>query len=195
MSGWGSRLITVASMVSLTAPLMAAEVHGSVDCADRCSDFVVYLEGGPSHDGSGQVVEFGQKNKIFIPHVLPLLKGSTLRVGNDDPFLHNVHARKDGETVFNFNVLFQYQTVDQVVAEAGVYQISCEPHPEMSAVLVVLDNPFFAQPDKSGRFAIPRVPPGSYELVCLDAERGRRVEKRVEIGDGPVRVDFQRGDR
>ena len=183
-------LIVLFGLGCLAEPAGAGEVRGSVDCADRCGDFVVYLEGGPSHDGAGQVVEFGQKNKVFIPHVLPLLKGSTLRVGNDDPFLHNVHARKDGETVFNFNILFQYQTVDQPITEAGVYRISCEPHPEMSAVLVALDNPFFAQPDKSGRFAIPDVPPGSYEAVRLDADRGRRVSKRVEVGDGQVRVDF-----
>ena len=190
MSGWKSSLITLTGIFCVVVPVVAGEVRGSVECADRCGDFVVYLQGGPSFDGSGRVVEFGQKNKVFIPHVLPLLKGSTLRVGNDDPFLHNVHARKDGETVFNFNILFQYQTVDQVIAEAGVYEISCEPHPEMSAVIVALDNPFFAQPDESGRFAISDVPPGSYELVRLDAERDRRVSKRVQVGDSPVIVDF-----
>ena len=172
-------------------PLTAGAIRGSVACGDRCSDFVIYLEGvAGEYDGAGEVVEFGQKNKVFIPHVLPLLAGSTLRVGNDDPFLHNVHARKDGETVFNFNVLFQYQTVDQVVAEPGVYKISCEPHPEMSAIIVALDNPFFTQPDEAGRFSIPDVPPGGYELVRLDAEKGRRRTKRVQVGAGVTRADF-----
>jgi plastocyanin len=175
----------------LAAPVGAGTIRGSVACGERCADFVVYLEGvGGSYDGAGEVVELDQKNKTFIPHVLPLLKGSILRVGNDDPFLHNVHARKGGETVFNFNVLFQYQTVDQVVAEAGVYEISCEPHPEMSAVLVALDNPFFTQPDDAGRYSIENVPPGGYELVRLDAAKERRRTKPVRVGSGVTRADF-----
>ncbi len=192
MRGWRLLLIYLVGLGWLpVAPVGAGTIRGSVACGARCADFVVYVEGvAGAYDGADEVVELGQKDKTFIPHVLPLLEGSTLRVGNDDPFLHNVHARKDGETAFNFNVLFQYQTVDQVIAEAGVYEISCEPHPEMSAVLVVLDNPFFTQPDEAGRYSIPDVPPGGYELVRLDAETGRRRTKPVRVGTGVTRADF-----
>lgn len=192
MGEWRSLLIALSGLSWLSvAPLVGAEIQGSVRCGDRCADFVVYLDGvGGSYDGGGRVVEFGQKNKVFIPHVLPLLNGSTLRVGNDDPFLHNVHARKDGRTVFNFNILFQYQTVDQIITEAGIYRVSCEPHPEMSAVIVVLDNPFFTQPDEAGRFEIADAPPGAYEVVSLDAERGRRRSRRVTVAQARVTVGF-----
>lgn len=191
MRGWRSILIACAGLGWLAAaPLAAGGVRGTIDCADRCRDFVVYLEGGPGYDGTGRVMELGQKNKTFIPRVLPLVKGSTLRVGNDDPFLHNVHARKDGRTVFNFNILFQYQTVDQIITEAGIYRVSCEPHPEMSAVIVVLDNPFFTQPDEAGRFEIADAPPGAYEVVSLDAERGRRRSRRVTVAQARVTVGF-----
>lgn len=192
MRGWRWLAITLAGSAWLAAsPLAAGEIRGSVACGDRCGDFVIYLEGvAGEHDGTGEVVRFDQKNKVFIPHVVPLLKGSTLRIANSDPFLHNVHARLGKETVFNLNILFQHQTVDQVIAEAGVYQVSCEPHPEMSAVIVALDNPFFTQPDESGRYSIADVPPGGYELVRLDAEKGRRRTKRVQVGAGVTRADF-----
>jgi plastocyanin len=188
----GLRLIGVAGLALLAAaPSLAGEIHGTVPCGDRCGDYVVFLEGvSGSYSGAGEVVAFGQKDKIFIPHVVPLLKGSTLRIGNDDPFMHNVHARKGDETIFNINILFQYQTVDQVIAEAGVYRISCEPHSEMSAVIVALDNPFFTQPDEAGRFEIVGVPPGSYKLVSLDADRGRQKSRRARVGEGPVKLDF-----
>ena len=79
MRGGGSSLVVLVGIGWLAAlPVAAGEVQGTVDCADRCGDFVIYLEGGASHDGAGQVVELGQKNKTFIPHVLPLLKGSGL---------------------------------------------------------------------------------------------------------------------
>ncbi len=185
------RWIGLAAAWLSAGPGLAGEIRGTVSCGERCADYVVYVAGVAGEwDGSGRVVELGQKNKIFIPHVLPLLRGSTLRVGNDDPFLHNVHARREGKTAFNFNVLFQYQTVDQVVSQPGIYHISCEPHPEMSAVLVALENPFFTQPDAAGRFVIRDVPAGGYELVRLDAERERRKTRRVRVADGVVSVDF-----
>jgi plastocyanin len=169
----------------------AGELGGSVRCGDRCADYVIYLDGvGGAPSGTGKVVEFGQKNKVFIPHVVPIQVGSTLRIGNDDPFMHNVHARKGDQTIFNLNLLFQYQTVDQVLTETGVYRISCDPHPEMSAVIVVLDSPFFTQPDDSGRFGFAEVPPGSYELVRLDAEKGSRKSKQVVVGEGVTRADL-----
>lgn len=192
MRRWRLLAITLAGSACLAPGAVGAgEIYGTVSCGERCADFVVYLEEvAGDYDGTDQVVELGQKHKTFIPHVLPLLKGSTLRVGNDDSFMHNVHARKDGETIFNFNVLFQYQTVDQVVADAGIYRLSCEPHPEMSGVLVALDNPFFTQPDAAGRYEIPDVPPGSYELIRLDAEKERRRSRRVAVAEGRVRADF-----
>ena len=192
MSGWRLLLVTLAGLGWLAAsPVVAGGIRGTVRCADRCEDFVVYVEGvGGSYDGAGQVAEFGQKDKLFIPHVLPLLAGSTLRIGNDDPFMHNVHARKNDKTVFNVNLLFQYQTMDMVIDGAGVYEISCEPHPEMAAVIVALDSPFFTQPDEAGRFEIQDVPTGSYEIVSFDAERDRRKTKLIEVGAGLAALDF-----
>ncbi len=192
MRGCRLQVILVVILGAMAAqPAVAGGIRGTVSCSDRCADFVVYVDGvAGDWSGAGEVVEFGQKDKIFIPHVLPLLEGSTLRIGNDDPFMHNVHARKDGETMFNLNILFQFQTVDQVITEPGIYRISCEPHPEMSAVLVVLDNPFFAQPDETGRFEIADVPPGGYALISLDAERERHRSKRLTVGDGVATVDF-----
>jgi plastocyanin len=170
---------------------LAGTVTGIAACGASCADYVVYLEGvAGSYSGEGQVVELGQKDKVFVPHVLPLLAGSTLRVGNEDPFLHNVHAYDDVGTVFNVSIPIPGMTRDQVIDKAGVYVLLCDAHPEMSAYVVALENPFFAQPDDTGAFELVNVPAGSYTLLVFDAENDKSVKKSVTVGEGAVTVDF-----
>jgi hypothetical protein len=46
----------------------------------------------------------------------------------------------------------------------GICYIFCNIHPEMSAVVVVLETPYYAVSDQSGAVTIPQVPPGPYRL-------------------------------
>jgi hypothetical protein len=46
----------------------------------------------------------------------------------------------------------------------GVVRVYCNIHPQMSAVVVVRDSPFFAMAQADGSFAIPDVPAGRYVL-------------------------------
>jgi hypothetical protein len=50
--------------------------------------------------------------------------------------------------------------------------IFCNIHPQMSAVVVVTDSPYYAVSDKGGKFSIPDVPAGRY-LVSAWHERGK----------------------
>lgn len=170
---------------------LAGTVAGTAACGKACPDFLVYLEGvAGSYSGEGQVAELGQKDKAFIPRVLPVVAGSTVRIGNDDPFLHNVHAYDDSGTYFNVSLPFQGMTLDQVIRKAGVYALLCDAHPEMSAFIVALENPYFAQPDATGAFRIAGVPAGSYTAVYFDAENDKSLKKGVTVGEGVVTVDF-----
>jgi hypothetical protein len=46
----------------------------------------------------------------------------------------------------------------------GVCYIFCNIHPEMSAVVVVVETPYYAVTNKAGEFTVPNVPPGRYAL-------------------------------
>lgn len=169
----------------------AGEIKGNAGCGNRCGDYVLYLEAVPgAHSGEGSVANFDQENKAFVPHVLPILKGTTVKIGNSDPFLHNVHIYRGTETYINFALPFQGQTIDQVFDEAGDYLVLCDAHPEMSAFIVVLEHPFFARPDDTGGFEISGVAPGSYTLIRYDAEKEKSTPKPVVVGDGSVQIDF-----
>ena len=47
---------------------------------------------------------------------------------------------------------------------AGVSYLFCSIHPEMMAVVVTVDSPYFGVSDKGGRIEIGHVPPGQYLL-------------------------------
>jgi hypothetical protein len=63
----------------------------------------------------------------------------------------------------------------------------------MSADIVVLQNPFFAQPDASGRFSIDGVPPGKYTLRIFgdqlsDEQRARTFTVSVGASVEPLKL-------
>jgi hypothetical protein len=61
----------------------------------------------------------------------------------------------------------------------------------MSAIVLVLDNPFFASPGTDGRFTIDGIPPGQYRIVAWH-ERARLSSRTIHIAaGGTTEVDFE----
>jgi plastocyanin len=104
-----------------------------------------------------------QKNKSFSPHVLVVPTGSTVEFPNKDPFFHNVFSLFEGKR-FDLG-LYEAGTARIVHFERpGVCYIFCNIHPEMSAVVVVVDTPYYGLSDHSGNVSIPNVPEGQYTV-------------------------------
>jgi len=62
-------------------------------------------------------------------------------------------------------------------------KVYCRIHSQMSAAALVLDHPFFSEPNDDGTFALPNVPSGEYTLVGWHERVGERtVAVRVEPG-------------
>ena len=104
-----------------------------------------------------------QRNKSFEPHLLIVSVGSTVDFPNRDPFFHNVFSLFDGKR-FDLG-LYEAGTSNSVQFDrVGVSFLFCNIHPEMSAVVIALDTPYYAVSDLSGNVAIKYVPDGKYEL-------------------------------
>ena len=66
----------------------------------------------------------------------------------------------------------------------------CHIHSDMSAVVLVLPNPFFATPDASHRFTIDDVPEGDYAIVGWH-ERIKPIVRHVHVVAGQTAtIDF-----
>jgi plastocyanin len=129
-----------------------------------------------------------QHHKSFSPHLLIVQVGSSVQFPNHDPFFHNVFSLFDGKR-FDLGLYEAGTTRTLVFDRTGICYIFCNIHAEMSAVILVLDTPYFAVSDRNGEIVIPDVVPGVYELKVwherASAESLSAFTRRVTIGAEP----------
>jgi len=172
-----------------------ASITGTVKVTGLASsaDAVVYVLQAPgSFNPPAKPAEMDQRKMQFIPHVLPVVPGTTVRFLNSDPTPHNVFS-PDNEK-YNLGTWPEKETKDYTFNKCTkvpcVYTQLCRVHAEMEGYVVVLQNPFFAVTGKDGRYEIDNVPPGSYSLGVWHA-KAKFQPKPVTVEAGkPAVVDF-----
>jgi plastocyanin len=112
---------------------------------------------------SRQSLRIAQRHKAFDPHVLAVEVGSAVQFPNYDPFFHNVFSLFEGKR-FDLGLYEAGSSRLVVFDRPGICYLFCNIHPEMSAVVLVLNTPYFAVTDPTGDLRIPNVPSGRYEL-------------------------------
>jgi plastocyanin len=137
-----------------------------------------------------------QEHETFVPHVLPITRGSTVQFPNDDPIFHNVFSLSSAAS-FDLRRYPRGQSRSQPFPKAGIVKVYCHIHSHMSATIVVLDHPYFTIPGTDGTFELPNVPPGEYTVVGWhERVGGRRTRVRVERGKAAtVDLSLPVGDR
>ena len=193
-------LVTAATPALLVASALAVaaadgSISGTVKAAGLASnaDAVVWVQQAPgTFKAPAQPVTMDQKKMQFLPHVLPVVLGTTVRFLNSDPTAHNVFS-PDGEK-YNLGTWPQGQSKDHAFATCAkfpcVYTQLCRVHPEMEGFVVVLPNTYFAVSDKEGRFEISGVPAGQYTVAVWHPKlKAQPKPVTVEAGKAAV-VDF-----
>jgi len=127
-----------------------------------------------------------QRNKSFDPHLLVVPVGSVVAFPNHDPFFHNVFSLFEGKR-FDLGLYEAGSTRDVHFDKPGVSYIFCNIHPEMSAVVVALDTPYYGVSDQRGQVVIANVPSGKYTLrvwhELAAPEALRAMTREVAISD------------
>ncbi len=162
---------------------------------------VVYLDGDttelPAPDSLAARHRHGtmaQHDERFVPHVLPVMQGATVDFPNEDDVFHNVFslssAAGPGGKGFDLGRYPKGSSRSVTFSKTGTIQVFCHIHSDMSAVVLVLANPYFASPDDAHHFAIDDVPEGDYTIVGWH-ERIKPVTRRVHVVAGQTAsVDF-----
>jgi len=120
----------------------------------------------------------------FQPRVLALGVGSELTIRNGDAILHNVKARwqpfTDGwdqtstldifgdasETAFSFAFPQKNLVAQQKLEKTGLLHLRSDlGHDWLNGYILVMPHRYFAVTDAEGKFELPALPAGRYDLV------------------------------
>jgi len=142
-------------------------IRGKLECrgAHDCRDAVIYLTNVPGGFAPrGDSPSIDQFKMEFIPHVLPILLGTTVRILNSDPVMHNVYTPSNAGDHFNLGTWAKGQAKTYTFKQLGEVRLLCNVHPAMEAWILVLPNPHFARTGPDGVYTLRDVQPGDYEL-------------------------------
>jgi plastocyanin len=175
---------TVSGQVELTNSL-----NHTVQKRKDYSGAVLWLEPvdrSASSSIAPTTVKVVQQDKHFLPHVVAIPVGGTVDFPNNDPFYHNAFSTFNGET-FDIGLYAPTTSRSHTFRHAGIVRVFCNIHSTMSAIIAVLPTPYYVVTPETGKFGIPNVPPGDYQLRIF-YERAlpanlKFLERRITVPD------------
>ncbi|MBI4428487.1 MAG: hypothetical protein HY562_05145 [Ignavibacteriales bacterium] len=192
-------VVSISLLFLLSQPLFAGDIKGKVKAkgVKHSGDAVVYIEkiDGKTFDVPKDHAKMDQKNLTFIPHVLPVLAGTTVDYLNSDEVLHNVFSPETCVDKFNLGTWPKGQIRSYTFKKSGCIPVMlCNVHPEMEAYVIVLETPYHGVTAKDGTYEIKDVLPGKYELkIWHEKLKGASVVVEVpEHGEVVVNFDIKR---
>ncbi len=166
-----------------TARAAGGTVAGKVDVtpAKYLAETVVYLKGVPGNPAP-RTRDMDQRGMQFVPHLLVITAGDTVKFLNHDSVAHNVYS-PDNEG-YNLGSFKQGESRTYTFKSPGLYTQLCSIHPEMLGYIFVGDNPHAAAVDAKGRYELANVPPGTYRLAVWNSHLKAPPDKSVTVTDG-----------
>lgn len=174
---------------------LAGDIKGKVKAkgAKHSGDVVIYIDKitGKSFSPPKEHAKMDQKNLTFIPHVLPILAGTTVDFYNSDDVLHNVFTPEHCASKFNLGTWPKGEVRSYTFKEPCSATMLCNVHPEMEAWVLTLETPYYAVSEKDGTYLIKDVPAGTYTLKVWHKKLKGSSVKITVPEDGAVTQDFE----
>jgi len=155
-----------------------------VDNGDVANVFVYVKDGlgDRTFDVPKDPVTINQQGCQYHPHVLGVMAGQPIKIENSDDTTHNIHPTPKDNREWNESQPPKSAPLDKSFArEEIMLPVKCNQHPWMKMYVNVVKSPFFAVTDKSGKYTIKGLPPGTYTLAFVQEKLGETDEK-VTVG-------------
>jgi plastocyanin len=149
---------------------------------------VVFVKAAPTAS-TPQHARLRQSGEEFVPHLVAVTAGSVVDFPNDDLIFHNVFSLSRA-AVFDLGRYPRGTSRRWTFKSPGLVKVFCQLHSHMNALIRVFDHPYFAVPDNDGRFTIPGVPAGKYEVVAWHERAGEVTESAVVPAGGAADLAF-----
>jgi plastocyanin len=162
-------------------------------------DFVIYIDGPLSNapavaNAQAEIatVKVSQKRAVFSPHVLPVMAGTTVEWPNKDDIFHNVFSYS-GAKSFDLGLYKDGEAKSVMFDKPGQVDVFCSIHANMSCVVLVLQNPYFAVSNARNTYVITNVPAGHYRLKAWHERLPPQTQEITVPESGAVKADFTLG--
>jgi plastocyanin len=194
-------MFSTALLVALLAPppAPASSVAGRIVLVENgaprpdASNAVVWLEGVHRPGGAPEAATMTQSLKRFVPGVVVVPVGGTVRFPNEDPIYHNVFS-VSGANRFDLGLYRSGTSKSRTFSAPGLVRVYCNIHPQMVGFVMVVDSDFFAVTGPDGSFRLEDVPAGRHRILAWHegaAEVGREIVVPAAESDAPLtlRID------
>ena len=176
--------------------LQAGDVKGKVSALGLKSaeNVAVYIDAipGKKFDPPAEHATMDQRNMRFVPHILVILKGTTVDFLNSDQVAHNIYWPSIGgnkSLKHNLTILSPEHKKSFQFENPGAAQLFCNLHSEMAGYVVVVPTPYYALTSADGTFTIKNVPPGTYTLKIWSQD-GKSATQAITVTDATTNVDL-----
>ena len=127
-----------------------------------------------------------QKAQTFLPHVLPVTKGTTVYFLNEDEFFHNIYSLSPGSR-FNIGRRPPGNPYPIKIKKLGLIKLSFDIHPHMNGFILSLNTPYFTRLDQNGQYQLKDLPDGQYLLKVFHPQLPIR-EYKIELKNGQAQT-------
>src|SRR5262245_30513735 len=202
------RVLLLLTTLLLPASAMAGAIHGTLSPKATKSaaakkgrqsvvDAVIYIEQLPNaverklnsrgfwffrKPAPPRVRALIQKDRRFDPYVLATAVGDRVAFDNMDRVYHSPFSVSAAKR-FDLNRRPPGHRDTLTLDQPGVINLHCDIHPDMGGYIVVTPNHAFTFPDEQGRYRLPALPPGTYEVHVFHPRWGE-LRRDVQIVRG-----------
>jgi plastocyanin len=137
-------------------------------------------------------VTLDQNGCMYVPHAMGIMVGQAYRILNSDGILHNIHTLPKINPSFNRAMPATSKEASTTFGKPeDIFQIKCDVHPWMSAYIGVFTHPFFSTTGTDGKFTIPGLDAGTYEITAWHERLGKQTAS-ITVGASDTKTqDFK----
>ena len=155
--GCGLGVIFAAIELSVLAPAGAATFSGTL-----AQPGVVWISDG-SQPAALPEAEMRNIHKAFVPSLLVVTAGTSVRFPNDDTFFHSIYSAGPPDP---FDIGFYDNGAGKSVGfnAAGIVTVRCHVHGSMHATIVVVDGPWAQTQQPNQPYVLKDIRTGKHTL-------------------------------
>jgi plastocyanin len=202
-AAWCGRVLLAFAACVVPGAAAAVDLTGKVELfasgqplrATEAAEAVVYFRSRTPQkvEPAKEPVSMITRRKQFVPRVLAVTAGSSVRFPNEDPILHNAFSTSPNNA-FDTGLYGSGAGAVHTFTSPGLVKVYCNVHHSMFGHILVLDTPHFTRPDATGRFELRDVPDAEGDLVVFhdraDPWRSRVVPSAAS--EVTIRIDLNK---